>query len=153
MMNEEMTTEYADKLAALLPLARTAYGSRTTKSPQHDASREYTRLLVEFYANGGSLLKMATLLKVTYAGLRRRIMMDQLAPHSKTHSKATPEALAEAVLNIKIAKAIGVDAYHEAIRHEYEDNKVSLTKISKALGLSSANPLYYAVSRAKVKSS
>lgn len=150
-MNEEMTKEYADKLAALLPLARTAYGSRNTKSPQHDASREYTRILLEFYSKGGSLLKMASLLKVTYAGLRRRIITDQVAPYSKVHSKATPEQITNAVAKIKSAKAIGVDEYHEAIRSEYEDNKVSLAKIAKGLGLSSANPLYYAVARAKLK--
>jgi hypothetical protein len=151
MMNEEMTKEYADQLAALLPLARVAYGSRSTKSPQHDASREYTRVLLEFYSKGGSLLKMASILNVTYAGMRRRIITDQVAPHSKVHSKATPDQVLEAVANIKNAKLEGVDEYHEAIRREYEDNKVSLAKIAKGLGLSSANPLYYAVSRAKLK--
>jgi len=152
-MNEEMTNEYAATLSALLPLARVAYGSRNTKSPQHDASREYTKVLLEFYSKGGSLLKMASLLKVTYAGLRRRIITDQVAPHSKVHSKATPEQVEAAVANIKAAKRVGVDEYHEAIRSEYEDNKVSLAKISQGLGLSSANPLYYAVSRAKLKKS
>ncbi len=152
-MNEEQTKEYADKLAALLPLARTAYGSRTTKSPQHDASREYTRLLIEFYSKGGSLLTMAKLLGVTYAGLRRRIMTDQITPHSKAHSKATEQDIIDAVNRIKAAKASeGTAGYHEALRKEFEDNKISLTKIAKVMGLSSANPLYYAVSRAKLRS-
>jgi hypothetical protein len=54
-----MTEEYADLMAPLLPLAKKAYGSRNTNSPQHEASREYTRLLVDYYSKGGSLLKLA----------------------------------------------------------------------------------------------
>jgi hypothetical protein len=58
-MKDALLEQYAPKLAELLPLARKAYGSRDIVSPQHDASREYTRLLVEFYQRGGSLLQLS----------------------------------------------------------------------------------------------
>jgi hypothetical protein len=150
-VNEELFQEYADRLHVLLPMARKAYGSRNTISPQHDASREYTRLLVEFYAKGGSLLQMADSLGVTYAGLRRRVMTDQIPASKKNRrSKATPEEVAAAVERIKIARSRGTTSYHEQIRMEYEDHGISLAKIAKGLGISSANPLYYAVARMKV---
>jgi hypothetical protein len=90
-MKDELLDKYAPQLAELLPLARRAYGSRDIVSPQHDASREYTRLLVEFYNQGGSLLQLATRLGVTYAGIRRRVItVDIPASTSKKRSKATP---------------------------------------------------------------
>jgi transposase-like protein len=154
MKNNELTQEYAPRLIELLPLARQAYGSRSTKSPQHDASREYTRLLVEYYNKGGSLIAIAQAVGVTYAGVRRRVTTSDVAPSTKRNrSKATPEQLAEAVQKILIAKEQSVEAYHEALRAEYEDNGVSLTKIAKAMGLSSSNPLYYGVARTKIKKS
>lgn len=152
MINNKLVEVYAPLLIDLLPLARQAYGSRNTKSPQHDASREYTRLLVEYYNQGGSLIAIAQAVGVTYAGVRRRVTTVDISPSTKrSRSKATPEQLAEAVERIKIAKEQSVEDYHEALRHEYEDNGVSLTKIAKALGLSSSNPLYYGVARTKIK--
>jgi AraC-like DNA-binding protein len=152
MRNNKLVEVYAPLLIDLLPLARQAYGSRNTKSPQHDASREYTRLLVEYYNQGGSLIAIARAVGVTYAGVRRRVTTVGVAPSAKrSRSKATPEQLAEAVERIKIAKEQSVEDYHEALRHEYEDNGISLTKIAKALGLSSSNPLYYGVARTKIK--
>lgn len=152
MKNNQLVEVYAPLLVDLLPLARQAYGSRNTKSPQHDASREYTRLLVEYYNQGGSLIAIAQAVGVTYAGVRRRVTTAEISPATKrVRSKATPEQLAEAVARIKIAKEQSVEDYHEALRHEYEDNGISLTKIAKALGLSSSNPLYYGVARTKMK--
>ena len=152
MKNNQLVEVYAPLLIDLLPLARQAYGSRNTKSPQHDASREYTRLLVEYYNQGGSLIAIAQAVGVTYAGVRRRVTTAEISPATKrVRSKATPEQLAEAVARIKIAKEQSVEDYHEALRHEYEDNGISLTKIAKALGLSSSNPLYYGVARTKMK--
>ena len=152
MRNNKLVEVYAPLLIDLLPLARQAYGSRNTKSPQHDASREYTRLLVEYYNQGGSLIAIAQAVGVTYAGVRRRVTTVGVAPSAKrSRSKATPEQLAEAVERIKIAKEQSVEDYHEALRHEYEDNGISLTKIAKDLGLSSSNPLYYGVARTKIK--
>lgn len=153
MTKEQLIEQYQPRLAELLPLARKAYGSRDTKSAQHDASREYTQLLVEFYAKGGSLLGMAKALGVTYAGVRRRVITDEIQPSSKRiRSKATPEDVQKAVERINLARNSGsVQEYHEALRHEYEDNRVSLTKIAKAMGLSSANPLYYGVAKSKIR--
>jgi transposase len=152
-MTENLIDEYAPRMAELLPLARKAYGSRDTKSPQHDASREYTKLLVEFYGRGGSLIDLASRLGVTYAGIRRRVTTfeAQPVPSKRMRSRATPEQLTEAVQRIKEAKLKSVEEYHEALRCEYEDNGISLTKIAKALGLSSSNPLYYGVSRTKLR--
>jgi hypothetical protein len=152
-MSENLINEYSPKLAELLPLARRAYGSRDTKSPQHDASREYTRLLVEFYGKGGSLIDLASSLGVTYAGIRRRVTTFEAepVPKKRMRSRATEQQLADAVERIKIAKLKSVEEYHESLRQEYEDNGISLTKIAKALGLSSSNPLYYGVSRTKLR--
>jgi hypothetical protein len=151
-MSEQLVEHYAPLLKELLPLARKAYGSRNTKSPQHDASREYTRLLVEYYSKGGSLIAISNAVGVTYAGVRRRVTTVDIAPATKrVRSKATPEQLAEAIERIKIAKDKSVEEYHEALRHEYEDNGISLTKIAKGLGLSSSNPLYSGVARTKLK--
>lgn len=153
MTDKELVAQYAPRLIELLPLARKAYGSRNTKSPQHDASREYTSLLVDYYNKGGSLIAIADAIGVTYAGVRRRVTTVNIAPATKrVRSKATPEQVAEAVERIKVAKLISAEAYHEALRHEYEDNGISLTKISKGMGLSSSNPLYYGVARTKIKS-
>jgi len=153
MRNEELVSRYAPKLIELLPLARKAYGLRSTVSPQHDASREYTRLLVEYYNLGGSLIAIAEAVGVTYAGVRRRVTTAEIAPVTKRNrSKATPEQVIEASNRIMAIKDTGsVEEYHEALRHEYEDNGISLTKIAKAMGLSSSNPLYYGVSRTKLK--
>ena len=151
-MKDELVEHYAPLLKDLLPLARKAYGSRNTVSPQHDASREYTRLLVEYYNKGGSLIAIAEAVGVTYAGVRRRVTTANIAPSSKrVRSRATQEDVLAAVERIKQAKLLGVDEYHEALRKEYEDNAISLTKIAKGLGLSSANPLYSGVARTKIK--
>jgi hypothetical protein len=74
------------------------------------------------------------------------------ASESRNRSKATPEEVQKAAERVKRARLEGVVTYHEALRHEYEDNKISLNKLAKALGLSSSNPLYYGVSRTKIYS-
>jgi hypothetical protein len=151
-MDENTFEEYASRMEPLLPMAKKAYGSRATKSPQHDASREYTRLLVEFYGKKGSLLDLAKRLDVTYAGIRRRIVSDELPAKPKgKKSRSTPEQVTEAAVRVSWARKVhGSAMYHEQIRHEYEVNKISLTKLAKELGLSSANPLYYALTRSRI---
>ena len=93
-MSEAMLQDYAPKLEKLLPLAQKAYGLRTTDSPAHVASREYTNLLKEYYDNGGSLVAMAKELDVAYAGLRRRVfMIDAPMRDARTHSRIEPAAV------------------------------------------------------------
>ncbi len=63
-MNAELVQEYKTKIQPILPLAKKAFGSRNQETPAHDASREYTRLLIEFHKRGGSLPQLAKALKV-----------------------------------------------------------------------------------------
>ena len=151
-MKDELLNEYVDQMVELLPLAKRAYGSRATQSPQHDASREYTRLLVEFYSKGGSLLQLASKLGVTYAGIRRRILTAEIPAQPKgKSSRATDSMIANRAEILKKIQASGdTEKYHEAIYQMYEVENVSLAKIAKAMGLSSANPLYYAVAKVKL---
>lgn len=55
----DLVAEYKAKIEPLFPLAKKAYGSRGQNTPAHKASREYTRLLVEFSERGGSLPELA----------------------------------------------------------------------------------------------
>ena len=148
-VSEAMLQSYAPKLEKLLPLAQKAYGLRTTDSPAHVASREYTNLLKEYYDNGGSLVAMAKELDVAYAGLRRRVfMIDAPTRSTRTHSKIEPADFDKSVERVKEAKASGSERYHQQLLTEY-DSGVSLGKMAQALGLSSSNPLYYGVQRAR----
>lgn len=135
--------EYAQKIEPYLEDAKKAYGSRDTISPQHDASREYTRLLCQFYEKGGSLLDMGKALDVTYAGMRRRVTTCGLKPSSKRPRKKFPqEVYDDAVASILEAKESSTLEYHQAIFDVYEAG-LALSLIASQMGLSSANPLYY----------
>jgi transposase-like protein len=149
-MSDALVNKYKTKLEKLLPLAQKAYGSRSHVSPEHQASKQYTELLKEYYDNGGSLVKMASELGVAYAGLRRRVVMyDAPALPPRKRSKMTPEQTDKAIERIKKAKQKSTDAYHAQVVKEYE-NGVSLAKVAGGLGLSSSQPLYYAVQRSRV---
>ncbi len=141
---------YAQQIEPLLPLAKRAYGSRDTVSPQHDASREYTRLLVEYYADGkGSLLDMAKRLGVQYAGVRRRVTTADVPASSHRSRRKFPEEVYDAaVKQILAAKAEGTYEYHLMLYNQWEAG-LSMAKIAKKMGLSSANPIYYGVNRIK----
>lgn len=148
-MDENLVQEYKSKIEPILPLAKKAFGARSKSSPAHDASRQYTQLLIEYYKRGGSLPKLARELNVAYAGLRRRVVMDNVAVSaikSSSSIKLSPEAYIEAANRVKSAKEIGVDAYHDQLAAEYKAG-VSLSRLAKELGLSSAAPLYYGVQR------
>ena len=150
-MNDELFDEYHQKLENLLPLAKKAYGARTHDTPEHRASREYTLILKEFYEKGGSLVKMADTLGVAYAGLRRRVVTFDIPPApSRGRSRLTAEETDEAVKRIVAAKQESTFAYHTQLATEY-DNGVSLAKIAEGLGLSSSQPLYYGVQRARLR--
>ena len=146
-MDENLVQEYKSKIEPILPLAKKAFGARSKSSPAHDASREYTKLLIEYYKRGGSLPKLAKELKVAYAGVRRRVVMDDVAvSREKTSIRLTPEQVQEAAKRVIQAKGESVDAYHDQLAKEYQSG-ISLANLAKAMGLSSAAPLYYGVQR------
>ena len=141
----DLVLEYTEKISPILPLAKKAYGSRAQTSPEHDASRKYTELLIEFQSKGGSLPQLAKSLNVAYPGVRRRVVMNNVNISSvKPKTRATRQENIEAVARGKQAKEIGVDQYHDQLATEYK-NGVSLAVVARELGLSSAAPLYYGV--------
>jgi hypothetical protein len=147
MANQELTETYAEKIRPILNLAKTAYGHRDQVTPAHNASREYTRLLKEYYAEGGSLVVLAQTLGVAYSGMRRRVFTSALpATTQKKRTKRLTEETAQAVERVKAARAVGMDEYHLQLFNEYHDG-YSLALIAEGLGLSSSAPLYYAVQR------
>jgi hypothetical protein len=87
-MNMELVEEYKSKIEPILPAAKRANGSRKKSTPEHEASRQYTKLLVEFHDKGGSLPQLASALSVAYSGIRRRVVMnsvsvEQIKPKTK----------------------------------------------------------------------
>lgn len=146
-MSTDLVAEYRQKIEPILPLAKKAYGSRDQHTPAHEASREYTRLLTEFHERGGSLPQLAKELDVAYAGVRRRVVMQNVSvSRVKPRSRVKGEELTEAIARVKEAKTKSVDEYHDQLAAEYEAG-VSLAALARALGLSSAAPLYYGVQR------
>ncbi len=120
-------------------------------TPEHKASREYTQLLVEYYKKGGSLVALAEELGVTYAGLRRRVITADIpAEPSRKKSSMTEVQTQKGIDRIKKAKEKSPDAYHTALAAEY-DKGISLAKVASALGISSSQPLYWGVHRAKLR--
>jgi hypothetical protein len=147
----KLLAEYVALIEPHIELAKKAYGSRDTDSPQHAASREYTRLLKEYYAKKGSLLDMAEALGVTYAGLRRRVTTADLKPSSKRPRKKFSEEEYRLVIDlIKMVKATEpTENYHRALKNAWDEG-YSMALIAKGMGLSSANPLYYGISRIRL---
>lgn len=150
-MSDALLTEYSAKISPLLESAKRAYGSRAHSSPEHAASREYTRLLVEYYAKGGSLVAMADELGVVYAGLRRRVRTADLpVRQARSRSRMEQPELDAAIERIKAAKLQSIEEYHQQVAEEY-DNGISLAKVAEALGISGSGPLYYAVNSARLR--
>lgn len=146
-MSQELVEEYAQLIEPILPIAKKAYGSRTQTSPAHDASREYTRLLTEFYSKGGSLPLLAKRLHVAYAGVRRRVVMNDISVSLvKPKIRVKDQDIRSAALRVNKAKSQDVDSYHDQLATEYKAG-ISLSNLAKELGLSSAAPLYYGVQR------
>jgi hypothetical protein len=147
-MSDNLIQEYKDKIDPILPLAKKAYGSRNQKTKEHDASRKYTQLLTEFYEKNGSLPALAKALDVAYAGVRRRVVMRDVAVSSirpKTRVLDEEQVLL-ATNRVKKAKLTGVDPYHDQLAEEYEKG-IPMSGLARGLGLSSAAPLYYGVQR------
>ena len=145
--SEEITEKYAAKIAPHLELAKRAYGLRGQATPAHVASAKYTELVKEYYAKGGSLVALASRLGVAYSGLRRRVFTSAIPPVArKNRSRATEETIAKAMESILKAREISTEDYHQKLYDAYHAG-ISLATVSKALGLSSSAPLYYAVQR------
>lgn len=144
--------DYVKLIEPILPLAKRAYGSRSIDSPQHEASRQYTQYIVDFMAAGGNMTELAKALDVTYAGMRRRYKTAELTPSAhRARPKIAQSVYEAAVERILTAKATGIPyLYHSALYHEYNQG-LSLGKIATMMGLSSANPLYYGVSRIRLE--
>lgn len=147
MTANPLVEQYKKKIKPVLPLAQKAYGSRDQDTPAHVASREYTRLLAEFYELGGSLPQLAVALGVAYPGVRRRVAMrDVSVADVKPKVRAKSSGLEAAAKRVERAKRKGTDAYHDQLRKEYEGG-VSFSALARALNVSSAAPLYYGVQR------
>lgn len=149
MIDTDLVEEYAQKIEPHLEMAKKAYGARGQETPEHNASREYTRLLVEYYDRGGSLSALGRRIKVSYPGIRRRVITSdvniaQIKPKEKV--PVARQDIYGAASRVKSAKEISVDAYHDQLRREYEAG-ISLSRLAQELGLSSAAPLYYGVQR------
>lgn len=151
-MSTGLVEQYKALIEPLFPLAKRAYGSRNQNTPAHQASREYTRLLCEFYSLGGSLPELAKAINVAYPGIRRRVVMESVSiSEIKPKRKANRSELPAAVERVKNAKQVGgVEAYHDQLAEEYK-NGFSLQDLAKGLGLSSAAPLYYGAQRSLQK--
>lgn len=149
MTKDELKDHYLKQIQPLVDLAKRAYGAKNLKSPAHDASREYTRLLKEYRDNGGDLVELAGELGVAYSGIRRRVTMANTPTitNGRTKSKATPEEISAAVMRVAVAKCKGSRTYHAQLAEEYFDNGISLSALAKGLGISNSFPLYYGVQR------
>ena len=149
MKNRAITQEYAERIRPLLPLAQRAYGSKDQSTPAHQASRQYTELLVEFVDKDGSLIELAQELNASYSGLRRRVFTSKVPTMSNAHGrrKLTEEQISEAIARVRSAREQGTAKYHEQLANEYYTNGVSLSVIAKGLGITNAAPLYYGVQR------
>lgn len=148
-MNKELVEEYKNKIEPILPSAKKANGSRTKVTPEHIASREYTKLLVEFHEKGGSLPQLAIALGVAYSGIRRRVVMESVSVNQikpKHRMAVTEEDINYAVQRVKQAKLEGMREYHDQLAEEYRSG-IPLAVLARKLGLSGAAPLYYGVQR------
>lgn len=143
--------EYFPAIVKHKYLATQAFGSRATESVEHDASREYTRLLKEYSDKGGSLIKMAEALDVAYPSLRRRVMTADVAPLVRSKkSRATDQQYLKAAEILKQAKTAGTEQYHDTIYKIYK-KEISLNKLAPYVGLKSAYPLYYGLNKARMR--
>lgn len=148
-MNTQLVEEYKSRIEPILPAAKRANGSRKKSTPEHEASRQYTELLVEFHNKGGSLPKLASALGVAYSGVRRRVVMDsvsveQIKPATKI--AWTEQDIQDAAQRVLQAKSEGMLEYHDQLATEFK-NGIPLAVLAKKLGLSGAAPLYYGVQR------
>jgi hypothetical protein len=148
-MNTQLVEEYKSRIEPILTAAKRANGSRKKSTPEHEASRQYTKLLVEFHDKGGSLPQLASALSVAYSGIRRRVVMNSVSVEQikpKTKIAWTQQDIQDATQRVNQAKSEGMLEYHDQLAVEYQ-NGIPLAVLAKSLGLSGAAPLYYGVQR------
>jgi hypothetical protein len=151
MTKTELLEEYVEKVTPYVSLAKKAYGGRNRSSDAHRASREYTRLLVEYYKKGGSLIELGKRINSSYPGLRRRVAMNDVSvAEAKPPIKIKNNDIDSAVERVMAAKKISIENYHDQLSFEYSTG-VSLFGLAKKMGLSSAAPLYYGVQRSLLR--
>lgn len=142
-----LVEEYAEKIRPLLELARRAYGSRDQDTPAHVASREYTRLLVEFNNKGGSLAVLANVLSVSYSGVRRRVFTSDVPVTKRKRTPAgtiTVDDISRVAETVTRERAISTASYHRALYEAFQDG-IPMNLLARKLGISNAAPLYYGV--------
>lgn len=145
----DLIDEYAEKIAPYLELAKRAYGSRDQVTPAHIASREYTRLLVEFHEKGGSLIGLSARLGVAYSGVRRRVFTSNVPSVKSTRkqkSKIDQAMMDHATERVKQARESGTSEYHAQLYEEFISG-IPMNLLARSLGISNAGPLYYGVQR------
>lgn len=152
-MNKEEKVQLLDKYEALIrphvDLAKRAFGPKDQETPAHIASREYTRLLVEFREQGGSLISMAERLGVAYSGLRRRVFtanIPSVKSTRKQRSSIDQATIDGAVARVRSARATGTPNYHRQLHEEFSSG-IPMNLLARGLGISNAAPLYYGVQR------
>lgn len=147
----EILNRYVAEARALAPEAQKAFGSRATASHNHKVSKEFTTLMVKYVEEGGSLIKMAEALNMTYPALRRRVMTANVTPLPRsTRSKAPAYEYTRAASHLNTLKKVSTISYHDAIKEEY-DRGLSLNKLATYMGLKSAYPLYYGLNNARMR--
>jgi hypothetical protein len=146
---QSVLQEYAERIRPLLPLARRAYGPRDQQTPAHEASREYTRLLVEFRQKDGSLIDLAKELEVAYSGLRRRVFtadVPTMRSTRRTRGTISVDDISAAADRVRRARTFGSEEYHKQLYEEFMSG-MPMNTLAKKLGISNAGPLYYGVQR------
>ena len=146
---QDLTREYAERIRPLLHLARRAYGSRDQLTPAHEASREYTRLLVEFKERNGSLIDLAKELEVAYSGIRRRVFtadVPSVKTSRKLRGKISVEDIEACAERVRRSRVYGSEEYHKQLYEEFMSG-MPMNMLAKKLGISNAAPLYYGVQR------
>jgi hypothetical protein len=144
-----IAAEYAERIRPLLQLARRAYGSRDQMTPAHEASREYTRLLVEFKGKNGSLIDLAKELGVAYSGIRRRVFtadVPSVKTSRKLRGKISVEDVDAAAERVRRSRVLGSEEYHKQLYTEFMSG-MPMNMLAKKLGISNAGPLYYGIQR------
>lgn len=148
---KEVLAKFIGRATELMPQAQEAYGSRATESENHDISREFTFLLVQYVGDGGSLQMMADALGTTISALQRRVKTYKVEPLPRSTRSTAPEyEYTRASERLNKIKKISTFAYHTAIKEEY-DRGLSLNKLARHMGLKGAYPLYYGLNNARMR--